>query len=172
MHGRTGTAALAYSSGCPYCAQTAEAIRKELAPIGITVRPEPVEDSFSAIHDHPDRYDLKVLGAAPDYPSTASYLITVFGNYIPSEWLPPSIRTAVAKLEAAPAGTREQEAAALLAGPLTDEAPAVGIGYSVSAAFLSPRLGCRVFRPFEAGPDLAALCPAGGASPSPGSPAP
>ena len=170
MHGRSGTAALAYSTGCTYCAQSAEAIRSELAPIGITVQLKPVEDSFTAIHDHPNRYDLKVLGAAPDYPSTASYLITIFGDYIPTEWLPASIRSGLAKLEAAPAATREQEAAAFLAGPVTHEVPAAGIGYSVSAALLSPRLGCRVFRPFEAGPDLAALCPAGGAGASPGSP--
>jgi hypothetical protein len=131
MAGRTATAALAYSTGCSNCLQTGQAIRVELRPIGITVQLKPVDDSYGAIHDHPDRYDMKVLGAAP----TAS---------------------------------RERAAAAFLAGPVTDQVPATGLGYSVTASLLSPRLGCRVFTPFVAGPDLAALCPAGTGAGSPG----
>jgi ABC-type transport system substrate-binding protein len=155
------------SSGCDFCRAMEDEVVDQLTALGFDV--ETVEDAnpYDAIHDQPGKFDLAVGGSAPEWPSLASYLPILFGQHIPMEWLPEGMAAGAAAVANAPDAEREQQAREFLAGPVADLVPATGFGTPVIGTLLSPRLGCQVFPPFGFGPDLAALCPAGGGTASP-----
>jgi len=165
MHGTTGTAVLVtHPSGVvqPF----AEEIKAELALIGIDVRIKTVDSSFDAIHEPGAPYDLKVGGNSLDPLDSTVYLQSMLGAVplsrllllpavLPPDWKSPAMRALAAQLRDIPS---EAAALELLHGPITREVPMTGIAYNVAGAFLSPRLGCRVFPPASFGVDFAALC--------------
>ncbi len=155
------------STNCDSCRREEDAVVQQLESVGFQVDTVEEENPYQAIHDHPAGYDVRGAGSGPDWPDLASYMPLLFGEYIPAAWLPPGVASAAAAVTSAPADERYQRALEFLAGPVANLVPATGTGYAVAGTLLSPRLGCQVFPPFGTGVDLAALCPAGGSSPSP-----
>jgi serine/threonine protein kinase/ABC-type oligopeptide transport system substrate-binding subunit len=167
MHGRHVQAVMPTSSGCEACDRVDDAIVQQLGVIGIEVTKVETDDAYQAIHDHPEKYDLRSGGSGPDWADVASYLPILLGTYIPKEWIPADIVRAAAALRDPANADREQAADDLLGGPVAEEVPATGVGHWVAGLLLSPRLGCQRFPPFGEGLDLAALCPAAGTQASP-----
>jgi ABC-type transport system substrate-binding protein/class 3 adenylate cyclase/streptogramin lyase len=159
MHGVTGTAVLPVSAGCDECLQVPLGIKADLAAIGIAVRIKEVESSIDAIQQPGAPYDLKLAftGGVKPLDSTA-YLLGTLGPNPPPSWFSPMVRTLASRLREAP---NETAAFAIINGPLMREVPYIGVAYSVSGAFFSPRVGCRLFPPASYGIDFAALCLAG-----------
>jgi hypothetical protein len=159
-----GTVRMPSDPGCTECTRVDEAVQQQLAAIGIDVELVDSNDPFGDMMDHPGQFEMRIGGSGPDFPDLASYLVTVFTQYLPETWLPGSVRDALGAIQAdTDEGSREQRARDLLAGPVYEDVPVTGFGYNVGGFLFSPRIGCPVFPPFGDGVALDALCLAKGA---------
>jgi ABC-type transport system substrate-binding protein len=170
MRGRKGTAVLV--TGTFNDPGPAEAIKDQLAEIGIHVRIKAVDNSFDAIHNPGAPYDLKIGGNSLDPLSTTVYLQSMLGAVpesrklllpavLPADWKSRAMRALAVKLRNV---TSETAALQLVNGPIQAEVPMTGLAYSVEGALLAPGVGCRIFPPASFGVDFAALCLTGASS--------
>ena len=162
MNGRRTTAILASSAGCDPCDQWAEAVKSQLAEIGITVRIQRLADVATTIRKPGAPFDLFNAGSSLPYPDTVTFLTGLLGGVVdypvPDSWLPPAVRSQLDRASSLRGEARVAAGATLAARLATDEIPATGFGHPVNGQFFSARVGCRVFPPFGYGIDLAAMC--------------
>ncbi len=160
MHGTRGVAVLVVSEGCASCHPAAQAVKAELAPIGIDVRIKDVPSSIDAYSQPGAPYDMKIAADNGEfYLDPLAYLLR--DRFIPHpshDWFPADVRAAVARLGDEP---DLDGVLAVLHNTIMKEVPIIGVSYQVSAAFFSPHVGCRVFPPASFGVDFAGLCLAG-----------
>jgi class 3 adenylate cyclase/ABC-type transport system substrate-binding protein len=157
MAGRHVSALMAVFADCEPCMTEAQAIRDELAPIGIDVRTQRVSD-VEQVFRRGSPFDLFDGGTGVLYPDPAVVLSQLFLRDLPTTWLPAYVERDVRRVSEI-VGPRRQEMAIRLADRLaTDDVPVVAIGNGSIGTVIGPRLGCRVFPPLGFGIDLAALC--------------
>jgi peptide/nickel transport system substrate-binding protein len=156
--GRPATAVMAVYSGCDPCARTAEAVKAQLAEIGVRVRIKEYEDAFDVASKPGAGIDIFDSATQVDFPDSATFLSRALLQDTPRGWLSAEVRRDVEDV-ARLTGERRQSAAASLSERLaTGPVPVVAYGNWVQGELFAPSVGCRVFPPFGYGVDLAALC--------------
>jgi ABC-type transport system substrate-binding protein/class 3 adenylate cyclase len=155
MHGVHGTAVLVVSQYSQGQIQQGEALKAELAPIGIDVRIKTVPSSVEAISQPNAPYDLKIGGVNNEPLLSAAAYLGLFQGF-PSDWFPPGVVDAFVQMLNLPT---EQAAQAFIRGPLQSQAALIGLADQVDGSYFGPKVGCRIFPPASFGVDLAALCP-------------
>ena len=156
--GRRVTVRMAVASGDDRARQLADALREQLAPLGIDVRAVPVANVAAALRDPAARIQLAALQTELDYPDPASFLTQMLGADVPAAWLPAGVRSTVDRLAHLSGAARDHAAVILAARLATRDLPVVAYGTPTVGAVLGPRLGCRTWNGVDPGLDLAALC--------------
>jgi hypothetical protein len=149
---------MAVASGDDRARQLADALREQLAPLGIDVRAVPVANVAAALRDPAARIQLAALQTELDYPDPASFLTQMLGADVPAAWLPVGVRSTVDRLAHLSGAARDHAAVILAARLATRDLPVVAYGTPTVGAVLGPRLGCRTWNGVDPGLDLAALC--------------
>ena len=158
MDGRTFTVRMAVEGDCVACGFWTIRVVGGLEAIGIRVKVVWVEDPKAAVRVPGADYDLFNPSSFQEYADPVTFLAEMFGGQVPESWLPSGVRSDIERVDEL-SGRERTEAAGDLALKLAmDDVPATAFGYGIAPAFLSPRLGCRVFPPLGFGVDLAALC--------------
>jgi ABC-type transport system substrate-binding protein len=163
MGGRTGKGVMSINppDQCPSCSQVADAVKSELAQIGIDVRINvvpPGTSSFEYAHRPGSRVDLRFAGFNADpyeLVVLAHYLSDLTGGF--KGWWPADVRKAGERL-AGLSGAEFDAGVQSFVAMLKNEAVLAPVAHTILPAYLSPGLGCRVFPPFGYGVDLAAMC--------------
>ncbi len=153
-----GEAVFVYQPDCLECPPILEMLQGRLAPLGITVRGETMDDAYGAYFSGHAGFDMFLTYTGVDFADGATFLHNLTGFDIPPDWLPPGVRRSVEALDRLTGDRRDRATAALAERLSRDVVPAVALARFISPAYFSPRLGCRVLPPFGAGPDLASLC--------------
>jgi peptide/nickel transport system substrate-binding protein len=163
MRGRAAKALMAINppDQCPTCAQLADAVKSELAQIGIDVRikvPPAGTSAYGYAHSPGTPVDIRLAGFGPD-PDALVDLTRYLSNFSEgfADWWPAGVRKVADGLASGTKAELEARAQALVA-LLKDQAVLAPVAHTIQPAYLSPSLGCRVFPPFGYGVDLAALC--------------
>jgi ABC-type transport system substrate-binding protein len=157
MAGRTGTLrieVLPVDANCTQCDAVANAVASQLAPIGITVRVERVEDPVASVQDPKTKVGLLDGWLDTDYPDPLALL----GGIRARAWLP---KTDLAQLDRIDGldGQERVDAAIAFASRVTDqEGWVVPIGYPVYPLYLSDKVGCGYVQPAIGAVDLLSLC--------------
>jgi hypothetical protein len=132
-------------------------IEDRLAPLGIAVRGEVMDDPYEEYYSGRASFDMLLTSANVDVADGTTFLANIIFD-IPPDWLPPGVLRSVEALGGLTGAERDRATAALAEELSRDVVPAVALARFTSPAYFSPRLGCRVFPTFGAGPDLASLC--------------
>jgi hypothetical protein len=133
-------------------------IEDRLAPLGITVRGEVMDDPYGEYFSGHASFDMVLAYTGVDFADGTTFLGNMIGGDIPPDWLPPGVLRSVDALHRLTGDERDRATAALAEELTRSTVPAVALVRFTSPAYFSPRLGCRVFPTFGAGPDLASLC--------------
>ncbi len=172
---RTGTAVM-YTCDQPPCDRIAQIVRTDLARIGIdvVVRTFGMAELFTRMGRPGEPFDLGWAGWVADYPDPDDTLDVLLASGAVPPFDDPVWRARLARAgrlsgperylaygrldgelarDAAPPRVRPARRRALA----RDAAPWVAYANRPSVAFLSSRMGCRVYQPVY-GIDLAALC--------------
>jgi ABC-type transport system substrate-binding protein len=159
---RTATAPvtlrMAVESDCTDCSQLADLVTAQLRPIGVTVTTIAVANVGVAIRDRSSRVDLAALSTELPYPDPASFLARLLGGDVPTAWLPPTTRSAVARLNRSSGPARDRAAVLLARRLASEDIPVIPYGTPQLGELLGPKLGCRSRDAFDAELDLTALC--------------
>jgi peptide/nickel transport system substrate-binding protein len=151
MAGRSGVVGMVYEAGCDLCHDVGEAVRDDLAAIGIEVRLEEVDEVLLASGE------LKVLeGGFGPYTDPARFL-----DLLPTSGLidvGPEEYKLVGKLGPLVGQPRVDAAAALAERWAWDMAIMAPIAYGVTQEYFAAGIGCQVFPPRSVAVDLVALC--------------
>jgi DNA-binding SARP family transcriptional activator/ABC-type transport system substrate-binding protein len=149
---------LGFQAGDEGGSAVAEAVRAELAPLGIDVRPVAVRDLEAALRDPNTPIRVAALQTETRFPDPGSFLMQMLGRDVPAAWLPPSTRTSVARLRALTGKARDDAAQALASRLATRDVPVIAYGAPTVGTVVGPRLGCRIWNGVDQGFDLTALC--------------
>jgi peptide/nickel transport system substrate-binding protein len=156
--GRTGTAVM-YTCDQPPCDRIAQIVRTDLGRIGIdvVVKAFGIEELFTRMARKGEPFDLGWAGWVSDYPDPDDTLdVLLASGQVPS-FDDPAWRARLARAGRL-SGPERFLAYGRLDGELArDAAPWVAYANRPTVAFLSARIGCRVYQPVY-GIDLAALC--------------
>ena len=150
MEGRTGTLVWA---DCGQCASFSDAIRSNLAQIGITLDVRILTDDAGGPDDPKTEIDMVGWGLDPGYPVPVAASAGLASN----DW----IGTAdIAELERLGpiAGQARLDDAATLAQQLAAAGLVIPVGYATSVLYLGADVGCGRFQPAIAAVDLLSLC--------------
>jgi peptide/nickel transport system substrate-binding protein len=157
MDGRTGVAVMGLFRGCDPCLQTAEFVKSQLARIGIRVRIQEFDDPFEAVRKGVT-IDILDAGLGTDRADPANFLRDILVGHTSARLIRPEISAEARRISRLDGPSRVAAATDLADRVVHDEVAVAAYGNDVVTAFLSPRLGCRVFPPLGYGIDLAALC--------------
>ena len=156
--GRTGTAVM-YTCDQPPCDRIAQIVRTDLGRIGIhvVVKAFGLDELFTRMARQGEPFDLGFAGWVSDYPDPDDTLdVLLASGQVPS-FDDPVWRARLA-LAGRLSGPERYLAYGRLDGELArDAAPWAAFANRPAVAFLSARIGCRVYQPVY-GIDLAALC--------------
>jgi peptide/nickel transport system substrate-binding protein len=156
MQRRSRRAMMAVASDCDACSEAAHVVKTNLAAIGIDVEIRKV-NLDAGLSDVPATFDLIDGDTGILYPDSASFLVQLLKD-VPSGWVSPNARARIHQV-ARLRGRQRQIAAAALADHLaTKEVPVAAYATPHISQFIGPRIGCRAYKPFKYGLDLAALC--------------
>ena len=151
-----------YICNLPACAQLAQTVRANLAPLGIDVvtREFAIPELFERIDTPGEPFDIAQYNWSADYADPSTFINTLFQSEIsthPSLFSEPRLdrRMAAAAQLAGEPRLRAYEA---LDRELSKEVvPAVPFASGTTVGFFSDRVGCQVDHPI-AGIDFALLC--------------
>jgi hypothetical protein len=143
---------MTYQADCEACQQAADAIRADLAVVGIDVRLEAVDEPLAGLGE------LRLLtGGYHPYSDPVRYLDLLPTSGVIDVGAEEYER--VGELGALSGQARVDAAAALLDRWAWDVAIMAPIAYDVTREYFAPGIGCQVFPPRSAAVDLVALCP-------------
>ena len=166
MAGRTGTLRmeiLPAEVNCTSCDAVANAVASQLAPIGITVKVERVDDPEASVRDPKTKATMFDGWIDTDYPDP----VALFGLLRDHAWLSKADLAELDRIERLD-GQERIDAAITFAARLTDqEGWLVPIGYPVYPLYLSKNVGCGYVQPAIGAVDLLSLCRRTGASAGP-----
>ena len=166
MAGRTGTLRmeiLPAEVNCTTCDAVANAVASQLAPIGITVKVERVDDPEASVRDPKTKATMFDGWIDTDYPDP----VALFGLLRDHAWLSKADLAELDRIERLD-GQERIDAAITFAARLTDqEGWLVPIGYPVYPLYLSKNVGCGYVQPAIGAVDLLSLCRRTGASAGP-----
>jgi ABC-type transport system substrate-binding protein len=155
---RGGTAVLGFPPDCSECEPLLSHIEDALAPLHIDVRSDTSGDVYAEFTSANSSYDMFLTYTSLEHPDGATFLSTVLGNDIPSDWLPASVEASVDRLQTLDGDERDRATEVLAARLAVNEVPAITYGRGATTEFFSPRLGCRGFPVWGYGVDFVSLC--------------
>ena len=157
LAGRTGTVRFAIPANCDQCVDSANAIKSNLAAIGLTVDVVEEDDPTGAAGIAKNKIDIIANYSQAPFPDAATVVNLVITT-APQDWFEATQLSAADALIQL-AGQARDEQAATLAQALTTSATVIPYGVPADGVYFGTSVGCRTISPGLMNVDLVALCP-------------
>lgn len=156
LAGRTRTLLMATPpvGACPECDAIANAVKAQLAPIGLRVEVREFEDFWGAAHEPKNQIDLLSGNLDTDYPDP----VALMGLLRDAAWLPKADLAELDRIDSLDGQARIDAAVAFAKRIADDNNWVVPFGYPVYPFYLGKTVGCGYVQPAIGAVDLLSLC--------------